>query len=225
MHPQRVSSTPHDTRPSRTRPSVPAGRVRAHRSDRTSRDLDRHLGRRQQRAARHRTRTRAYASGTPGITAELRAQAAHGPSSDLARADVVRATLTRATRCATRSPPCVARSAGARGSAGPGSTSPTGLPRSYPSGAPEGDANSAPVSTTGWSRHRSRHAMTTRGETASRSAAPPPCQPHTITRISRSTIRETSRSSPCALHSSRNAPATMGEALGSDERNLGGWHR
>ena len=225
MHPQRVSSTPHDTRPSRTRPSVPTGRVRAHRSDRTSRDLDRHLGRRQQRAARHRTRTRAYASATPGITAELRAQAAHGPTSDLARADVLRATLTRATCVATRSPLCATRSTGARGSAGPGSTSPTGLPRSYPSGAPEGDANSAPVSTTGWSRHRSRHAMTTRGETASRYTATPPCQPHTITRRSRSTIRESSRSSPCALHSSRNAPATMGEALGSDERNLGGWHR
>ena len=149
MHPQRVSSTPHDIRPSRTRPSVPAGHMRAHRSDRTSRDLDRHLDRRQQRAARHHTRTRAYASATPGITAELQAQAAHGPRSDLARADVVRATLTRATRCATRSPPYVVRSAGARGSAGPGSTSPTGLPRSYPSGAPEGDSNSAPVSTTG----------------------------------------------------------------------------
>ena len=198
MHPQRVSSTPHDTRPSRTHPSVPAGRVRAPRSDRTSRDLDRHLDRHQQRAARHRTRTRAYASATPGITAELRAQAAHGPSSDLARADVVRATLTRATRFATRSPPCVVRSAGARGSAGPGSTSSMGLPLSYPSGAPEGDANSAPVSTTGWSRHRSRHAMTTRGETASRSAEPPPCLPHTITRSSRSAIRESSRSSPCA---------------------------
>ena len=177
---------------------MPAGRVRAHRSDRTSRDLDRHLGRRMQRAARHRTRTRAYASATPGITAELRAQAAHGPSSDLARADVVRATLTRATRVATRSPPCAMRSTGARGSTGPGTTSPTGLPRSYPSGAPGGDANSAPVSTTGWSRHRSRHAMTTRGETASRSAEPPPCLPHTITRSSRSAIRESSRSSPCA---------------------------
>ena len=210
MHPQRVSSTSHDTPASRTRLSVPAGRVRAPRSDRTSRDLDRHLDRRQQRAARHHTRTRAYASATPGITAELQAQAAHGPRSDLARADVVRATLTRATRCATRSPPCVARSAGAHGSAGPGITSPTGLPRSYPSGAPEGDSNSAPVSTTGWSRHRSRHAMTTRGETASRSAAAPPCQPHTIKRISRSTIRHSSRSSPCALHSSHNAPATMG---------------
>ena len=210
MHPQRVSSTPHDTLHSRTRPSVPAGRVRAHRSDRTSRYLDRHLGRRQQRAARHRTRTRAYASATPGITAELQAQAAHGPTSDLVGADVVRATLTRATRCVTRSPLCVVRSAGARSSAGPGITSPTGLPRSYPSGAPEGDANSAPVSTTGWSRHRSRHAMTTRGETASRSEASPPCQPHTINRSSKSTIRQSSRSSPCALHNSRNAPATMG---------------
>ena len=156
MHLKRVSSTSHDTPASHTRPSVPAGRVRAPRSDRTSRDLDRHLDRRQQRAARHHTRTRAYASATPGITAELQAQAAHGPRSDLARADVVRATLTRATRCATRSPPYVVRSAGTRGSAGPGSTSPTRLPRSYPSGAPEGDSNSAPVSTTGWSRHRSR---------------------------------------------------------------------
>ena len=109
---------------------------------------------------------RAYASGTPGITAELRAQAAHGPSSDLARADVVRATLTRATRVATRSPPCAMRSTGARGSTGPGTTSPTGLPRSYPSGAPEGDAKAAPVSTAGRSRHRSRHAMTTRRKTA-----------------------------------------------------------
>ena len=185
-------------------------RVHAHRSDRASRDHDRHHDRRMQRAAHHLARVRSHASATPNITAELEAQAAHGPSSDLARADVVRATLTRATRCATRSPPCVARSAGARGSAGPGSTSPTGLPRSYPSGAPEGDANSAPVSTTGWSRHRSRHAMTTRSETASRSAAPTPCQPHIITRISRSTNRESSRSSPCALHSSRNAPATIG---------------
>ena len=136
MHHQMVGSTLHDNLASRTCPSVPAGRARAHRSDRTLRVLDRHLGRREQRSARHRTRTRAYASATPKITAELRAQAAHGPTSDLARADVVRATLTRATRCATRSPPYVVRSAGARGSAGPGSTSPTGLPRSYPSGAP-----------------------------------------------------------------------------------------
>ena len=117
---------------------------------------------------------------------------------------------TRATRVATRSPLCETRSTGARGSSGPGTTSPMGLPRWYPSGPPEGDANCAPVSTTGWSMHRSRHKMTTRRETASRSAAPPLCQPHIITRISRSTIRERSRSSPCALHSSRNPPATMG---------------
>ena len=118
--------------------------------------------------------------------------------------------LTRATCVATRSPLCALRSTGVRGAASPARASSIGLPQSYPSGAPEGDSNSAPVSTTGWSRHRSRHAMTTRGETASRSAAAPPCQPHTTKRISRSTIRESSRSSPCALHSSRNAPATMG---------------
>jgi hypothetical protein len=197
MHPQRVSSTPHDTPASRTRPSVPAGPVRTHRRDRTSRDLDRHLRCRQQRAAPDRTRVRAYASAPPGITAELDAQAAHGPTSDRARADVMGATLTRATRVATRSPLCATRSTGARGFAGPGSTSPMGLPRSYPSGAPEGDANSAPVSTTGWSRHRSRHAVTTRRETASRSAAEPQCRPHIITRVSRSMTRE--RPS-CASH-------------------------
>jgi hypothetical protein len=38
----------------------------------------------------------------------------------------------------------------------------------------------------------------------SRSAAASPCQPHIITRISRSTPWKRSRSSPCALHSSRN---------------------
>ena len=38
---------------------MPAGRARAHRSDRTLRVLDRHLGRREQRSARHCTRTRA----------------------------------------------------------------------------------------------------------------------------------------------------------------------
>ena len=167
MHHQMVGSTLHDNLASRTCPSVPAGRARAHRSDRTLRVLDRHLGRREQRSARHRTRTRAYASATPRITAELRAQAAHRPLSDLACADVVCATLTRATRVAMRSPPCVLRSAGARGSAGPESTSPAGLPQSYPSGAPEGDANSAPVSTAGRSRHRSRRALE-----PARSAAP-----------------------------------------------------
>ena len=190
MHPQRVSSTSHDTPASRTRPSVPAGHVRTHRRDRTSRDLDRHLRCRQQRAASDRTRVRAYASAPPGITAELEAQAAHGPTSDRARADVVRATLTRATRVATRSPLCATRSTGARSSAGPGSTSPTGLPRSYPSGAPQGDAKSAPVSTAGRSRHRRWDAMTTHREIALRSAAEPPCQPHIIRHISRSSIQD-----------------------------------
>jgi hypothetical protein len=39
--------------------------------------------------------------------------------------------LMRATRVATRSPPCPVRSAGARGYAGPGRASPTGLPPCY----------------------------------------------------------------------------------------------
>ena len=210
IHPQRVISNPHDTRPSRTRPLVPPGRVSAHRSNRTLRALDRHLSRRHQRTARLHTRMRAYAPATPGITAELGAKAAHWPTSDLTRADVMRVQFTRATCVATRSPLCATHSTGDRGSTGPRTTSPTVLPRWYPSGAPEGDANSAPVSTTGWSRHRSRHAMTTRGETASRSAAPPPCQRHTITRVSRSTIRQSPSSSPCALHSARIAPVTTG---------------
>ena len=201
---------------------MPTGRAHAHRSDRASRDRDRHHDRRVQRAAHHRKRTRAHASATPGITAELPAQAAHGPKRDRTCADVVRVMLTRAARLATRSPLCAKRSTGARGSAGQGSASPMGLPQSYPGGAPEGDSNSVPVSTAERSRHRTRHAETTPRETASRSAAAPTCQPHIIKLISRSTTQESPRSSPCALHSSRNAPATMGLALGSDERNLGG---
>jgi hypothetical protein len=82
--------------------------------------------------------------------------------------------------------------------------------RPYPSGAPEGDANSAPVSTAERSRHRSRHAVTTRRETASPSAAAPPCQPHISTRTSMSSTREAPRSSPCASHSSRNASTSFG---------------
>ena len=210
MHHQMVGSTLHDNLASRTCPSVPAGRARAHRSDRTLRVLDRHLGRREQRSARHRTRTRAYASATPKITAELRAQAAHGPTSDLARADVVRAMLTRATCVATRSPLCALRSTGVRGAASPARASSIGLPQSYPSGAPEGDSNSTPVSTTGWSRHWRRNAVTTRDEAASRSAAALPHLSHAIERRSKSTTHQRPRSSPCALHSSRNAPATMG---------------
>jgi hypothetical protein len=74
----------------------------------------------------------------------------------------------------------------------------------------------------GTGRDRGRemaHTMVTHRETASRWAAEPLCQSHIITRISRSAARENPRSSPCALHCSRNPPATMGLALRSDERN------
>ena len=89
------------------------------------------------------------------------------------------------------------------------SRSSTRLQQSYPGGAPEGDANSAPVSTAERSRHRRRHTETTPRETASRSAAAAPCEPHIIVRISSSSTRYSSRSSPYALHSSRNSPARM----------------
>ena len=118
--------------------------------------------------------------------------------------------LTRATCVATRSPLCALRSTGVRGAASPARASSIGLPQSYPSGAPEGDSNSTPVSTTGWSRHWRRNAVTTRDEAASRSAAALPHLSHAIERRSKSTTHQRPRSSPCALHSSRNAPATMG---------------
>ena len=168
MHQYWVNNTPHHILAVRTCPSVAAGRVHAHRSDRASRDLDRHHNRRMQRAAHHHARIRSHASAAPKITAVLQAQAAHGPTSDRAHADVVRATLTRAARVATRSPPCATRSSGACCSAGPNSAKPTRLQQTYPGGAPEGDSNSALVSTAERSRHRRRHVETTPRETASR---------------------------------------------------------
>ena len=143
--------------------------------ERASRNRARLCDHRALQATYHRTQLGAETTTAPKMGAKLPAQGTQGPTSGCARADVVWATLTRAARLATRSPLCAKRSTGARGSAGQGSASPMGLPQSYPGGAPEGDSNSVPVSTAERSRHRTRHAVTTRREAASRSAAAPTC--------------------------------------------------
>jgi hypothetical protein len=65
---------------------------------------------------------------------------------------------------ATRSPPCTVRSAGARRSTCRAGLVPLRLPRVGYLWGRGGTRNSAPVSTTGWSKHRRRHTMTTHRE-------------------------------------------------------------
>ena len=103
---------------------MPAGTCNAHRSDGTSRDLDRHLVRRVQRAARalKRTHRRRRLLGSRRNCKHKLPRTGRLPLATARVQTLCADMLMRAECVATRSLLCVLRSTGARGSEGPESS-------------------------------------------------------------------------------------------------------